>query len=142
MSDDLSKRDLKRDTLRQAIDDLQESTPDAAERWVKNLVAKLPEKDRKARVVESVEGGECVYENPDALVREADGIIEIYEGANAPTPPDEWIHVATGPEGISSGMVHTWRLYVDLETHTPPGSIDVTTFPVEVWISHNAAFAP
>jgi hypothetical protein len=136
----MSRKDKQE--VRQAIDDLQESTPDAAERWIKSLVAKLPEKDRKTRVVESVEGGECIYENPDALVREADGIIEIYEGANAPAPPDEWTHVATGPEGISSGMVHTWRLYVDLETHTPPGSIDVTTFPVEVWISHKAAFAP
>lgn len=124
---------MSRDSIRSRLSELEEELPNETERWIVSLLDKLPERNSDSRVLvfEDMRDGQPVYKNPERVVRRSDGVIETTDGANLPKPPEEFTHVASGPEGVTSPVVYQWDLYVDLDTHMPPESVNVEELPVK-----------
>jgi hypothetical protein len=131
---------MSRKDIEQRIEELEASTPDATALWVAELSSQLPNRERSALTVESVQNGQRVFENPDKVVLEAEGLMETSEGANLPEPPEHYTYVATGPKGVSSDLVHKWQLYADLDVHTPPEAVDTSQLPIKITLAHGSAF--
>jgi hypothetical protein len=113
-------RRSKRDLL-QEVEDLEGEYPDRAEWWVRALARTL-------------EGGSMD-------VQEGDGVIRLTEDAADCERPDGWIHVATGPAGISEEFARTWDLYADPDVHSPPVDVTEADLPVKVFLASGSAFA-
>lgn len=120
---------MDRDSIRSRIEAVEQQLPSKTEQWILRLLDTLPDRDR-VFVVEDTRDGQPIYKNPERVVRQSDGVIETTEGANIPEPPAEFTHVASGPDGATSPVVHQWDLYVDLDTHTPPESVSVEELPL------------
>lgn len=123
---------MSRDSIRDRIEELEEDTPAATERWIASLLSHLPEHEvSRVVVVEDIRDGQSVYKDPESVVSRGEGVVKTTDGANVPNPPEEFTHVASGPKGVDSHVVHRWELYADLERHEPPESVTVRELPVQ-----------
>lgn len=125
---------MSKKQIRNRVAELEEELPSETEGWIVSLLDTLPERDDSSRVfvVEDMRNGQPVFNDPERVVRRASGVIETTDGANIPNPPEEYTHVASGPKGVTSPVVHQWDLYVDLDTHAPPESVSVEELPIGV----------
>lgn len=125
---------MSRDSIRSRLNELEKELPSEAKQWIVSLLDTLPERNSDSRVfvVEDMRDGQPVYKNPERVARQGDGVIETTDGVNIPKPPEEFTHVASGPKCVSSPVVHRWKIYVDLNRHTPPESVNVEELPVGI----------
>ena len=130
---------MSRKSIRSRIEELENGVLDETDHWIASMADKLPEREGSTCVfvIDDTRNGEPVFANPERVVRRGEGVIEACEGANTPEPPEHYTHVASGPEGVTSDVVHHWQLYADLSVHTPPESVATQELPVELaLISH------
>lgn len=123
---------MSRDSIRSRVEGLEENIPAATERWIATLLSKLPEHDDPNRdrvvVVEDSRDGQPVYSDPEKVVSRGEGVMKMTDGANAPNPPEEFTHVASGSKGVESPVVQQWELYVDLDRYTAPESVMIEEY--------------
>jgi len=106
--------------LEQELAKLKEEAPDPAERWVRALVT-------------SLDGSQTGVQN-------SKGVLRVYEDAETYELPEEWLHVASGPGGISEEFARTWDLYVDPAIHDVPSGVKIANLPIEILLGTNSAF--
>jgi len=125
---------MSKKSIRSRIEELETELPTAMTRWVVSIIEELPKDDSSTRafVVESVHNGQPVFKNPEKVAKRGSGVMKTAEGANIPEPPEEFTHVASGPKGVTSPVVHHWDIYADLDTHTPPKLVNTEELPIEV----------
>jgi hypothetical protein len=101
----------------------------------------MSEKEIKRRIEElESEQPDITEQWINAVAGKSDGVVKMYEATDSDAP-DGYTLVATGPKGIEPTFVDNWRLWVDLDVHTPPESVDTAQFPVEVLLAQESTFA-
>lgn len=107
--------------LEKELADLKAKYPEPGERWIRALVTTL--------------------ENTSVSVQRGDGVMRLTGKTSDTEPPSGWIHVATGPKGISETFARTWDLYVDPEIHTVPTEVTEANLPIKILLGTDSAFA-
>lgn len=106
--------------LEKELAELKTAYPEPGERWIRALVTTL--------------------QDTSVSVQRGEGVMRLTGKTTDTEPPSGWIHVATGPKGISETFARTWDLYVDPEVHTVPSEVGESELPIRILLGTKSAF--